>query len=123
VKLSNIRVYCKGGGTKEQATSKPAEKENTYPEPTMFGDTPSYGFFIRHVKDIELNNVELKLMSDDFRPAIVMDDVKGAEFVRFKAPHAQGVPTITAKSVDGLLLQQCWGLADTNKQQIDQEQF
>jgi hypothetical protein len=45
LRLSNIRVYSKGGGTKEQAALDPPEKEDTYPEPTMFGDLPAYGFF------------------------------------------------------------------------------
>ncbi|HMJ61320.1 MAG TPA: glycoside hydrolase family 28 protein, partial [Bryobacteraceae bacterium] len=57
VKLSNIRIVYKGGGTKEQAALSPAENETMYPEPRMFGVTPAYGFFIRHVKGIELDNV------------------------------------------------------------------
>lgn len=36
VKLHNIRIYYKGGGTKEQAALEPPEKEKDYPEPVMF---------------------------------------------------------------------------------------
>jgi len=31
-------------------------------EPSMFGMLPAYGFFIRHAKGIELNNVEVGFM-------------------------------------------------------------
>src|SRR5207248_2312253 len=75
VTISNVRVYAKGGGTKEQATSRPAEKENTYPEPAMFGTMPAYGFFVRHVKGIEFRDVEVSALKEDARPAFVFQDV------------------------------------------------
>lgn len=43
VRLSNIRIYYKGGGTKEQAALEPPEKEKDYPEPVMFGRCPPTG--------------------------------------------------------------------------------
>ena len=46
VRLSNIRIYYKGGGTKEQAALEPPAKEKDYPEPVVFGERPAYGFFI-----------------------------------------------------------------------------
>src|SRR5204862_7738 len=55
--FSNIRIYYKGGGSKQQAALEPAEKETDYPEPAMFGEIPAYGFFIRHVRGIEMNDV------------------------------------------------------------------
>ena len=62
LRLSNIRVYSKGAGTKEQAALDPPEKEDTYPEPTMFGELPSYGFFIRHVKALQMRDVEVSYL-------------------------------------------------------------
>ena len=52
ITLSNIRIYYKGGGTKQQAALDPPEKETDYPEPTMFGEIPVYGFFVRHVRGL-----------------------------------------------------------------------
>lgn len=85
VKLRDIRIYCQGKGTKEQAAIEPAEKENAYPEPGMFGVIPSYGFFIRQVKGLEMNNVEISYMNEDLRPAFILNDVKGADFTNLKA--------------------------------------
>src|SRR6202171_1854713 len=47
VRFSNIRIYYQGGGTKEQAALDPPEKEDTYPEPTMFGALAADGFVSR----------------------------------------------------------------------------
>src|SRR5262252_9005286 len=58
VRLSNIRIWYRGGGRKELADLQPPERETNYPEPSMFGELPAYGFFIRHARGIELNNVE-----------------------------------------------------------------
>ena len=62
VRLSNIRIYVQGGGTREQAALDPPEREAVYPEPTMFGELPAYGFFIRHVKGLTMRDVELRYL-------------------------------------------------------------
>ena len=84
VRLSNIRIYAQGGGTKEQAALDPPEREALYPEPTMFGDMPAYGFFIRHVKGLTMRDVEVSSLKPDQRPAFVMKDVTGASFIQVK---------------------------------------
>jgi polygalacturonase len=85
VQLSNIRIYAKGGGTKEQATLDPPEREALYPEPTMFGDLPAYAFFIRHVKNLQVCDVEVSYLSPDLRPAFWLNDVRDVEFIHVKA--------------------------------------
>jgi hypothetical protein len=82
LRLSNIRVYSKGGGTKEQAALDPPEKEDTYPEPTMFGDLPAYGFFIRHVKGLQMRDVEVSLPQRGFATCVL---VKRRDGFRFSA--------------------------------------
>jgi hypothetical protein len=44
----------------------------------MFGDIPADDFFIRHVKVIELSNVEVICVKEDLQPGFMVDDVKGA---------------------------------------------
>ena len=113
VRFSNIRIYYQGGGTKEQAALDPPEKEDTYPEPTMFGVLPAYGFFIRHVKGIEMRDVEVSYMKDDARPPFSLNDVIGAEFLHIKGQRSQDVPTFALKKVENFNLQQSWPLPDT----------
>src|SRR5882672_3059439 len=112
VQLSNIRIYSKGGGTKEQAALDPPEKEDTYPEPTMFGELPAYGFFIRHVKGLRMNDVDVSYLTDDARPAFVLNDVTGADFFRLRAQHGANVPTFVLNDIEDFSLQNSRPLVD-----------
>jgi hypothetical protein len=102
VQLSNIRIYAKGGGTKEQAALDPPERENIYPEPTMFGELPAYGFFIRHIKGLQMRDVEVSYLTPDQRPAFVLNDVADAEFINVKAQKEPDVPAFVQKNVTNI---------------------
>src|SRR5437870_1572785 len=120
VRLSNIRVYSRGGGTKEQAALLPPEKETTYPEPTMFGDIPAYGFFVRHVAGLTMTDVETSYIKDDARPAFMLEDVKGADFHRVKSQRAQNSPMFVLKNVTDFSTNQCWMFPDTQLARVEQ---
>ena len=121
LKLSNIRIDYQGGGTREQAALEPPEKENDYPEPTMFGEIPAYGFFIRHVKRVEMNHVEVGFMKDDLRPAFVLTDVKDAEFNHVKAQAVVAVPVFALKNVENFSTHQCRPVPDIRLERVKQE--
>jgi polygalacturonase len=123
VRLSNIRIYSQGGGTKAQAALEPPEKEDSYPEPNMFGELPAYGFFVRHVKGLQMTDIEVSYLKDDARPAIWMNDVKGVDIFRFRAQRGTDVPTFSLKNVEGFSVQQSWPLADTRLEKIDQKKW
>jgi polygalacturonase len=123
VRFNNIRIYYQGGGTKEQAALDPPEKEDTYPEPTMFGELPAYGFFIRHVKGIEMRDVEVSYLKDDARPPFILNDVMGSSFIHVKAQRGENVPTFVLKSVENFSLQQSWPLSDNRIDRADLKKF
>ena len=123
VTLSNIRILYQGGGTKEQAAVEPPERETGYPEPSMFGELPAYGFFLRHVKGVSLNNVEVTFLKEEMRPAFVLDDVKGADFYHVKAQKKASVPTFVLKNVLNFTTHQCDGIADMHLEKVDQKRF
>lgn len=118
LKLSNIRVYYQGGGTKEQAALEPPEKENEYPEPTMFGPIPAYGFFIRHVKGFEMNDVQVSYLKEDARPPFVLADVKGADLRNIKAQHSADVPSFVLRDIEEFSVQQSPPLTDTRLKSV-----
>jgi len=97
VKLSNIRILYKGGGTKERAALDPPERETNYPEPSMFGDLPAYGFFIRHASRIELSSVEVnvKAQASVQGPIFVLNNVVG-----FSTHQCPRVPDLRLAHVD-----------------------
>ncbi len=80
VTLDDIHVYYRGGGTADEATRAVPEMEHGYPEPELFGTLSSWGLFARHVGNIQVHGMELRTLSDDQRPAVVLDDVEGARF-------------------------------------------
>jgi polygalacturonase len=86
VKLADIYVEHQGGGTAQMAEIQPPEDENKYPEPGMFGPMPAHGFFLRHVKRLEMSHTEIKPAAPDARPAIKMVDVERADFFAITAP-------------------------------------
>jgi polygalacturonase len=119
VKMSNITMLVKGGAAKEQADIIVPELEKGYPDPTNFGAIPAYGLYIRHAKNIELMNVELKVENEDLRPPFILEDVKGASFINVKAPHAQGVPTFVLKNVTDFKTVQCGSVPDKEIDKAD----
>ncbi len=104
VRLENIRLVFKGGGTKEDAARVPPELGTMYPEPRRVGVTPAYGVFARHVRDLELANIRLSFESEDLRPAMVCNDVDGLEIDNFKAQVAEGVAAARFEEVKRLVI-------------------
>ncbi len=117
VALSHILIEFPGGGTKEQAERAVPEQEKAYPEPGRFGDLPSWGMFARHVKGLTLDHVELRTLKEDLRPAIILDEVVGADFDHVKAVPSAGAPTVVLKNVEGFATHNCPGLPDTRRDQ------
>jgi len=99
--LSNIRLYYQGGGTKEQAQHEVPGFEKDYPDPARFGVIPSYGFFIRNVTDLKMNDVEVHYMKDEQRPPFILTNVTGADFQHIRAQKPAGVPTMVLNNVKG----------------------
>lgn len=112
LKLGNIRIYYRGAGTREQAALEPPEKEKDYPEPAMFGEIPAYGFFIRHVKGIEMSDIELSYLKEDLRPSFLLIDVKGADLQHIKAQPATDVPMFVLKNVEDFSVRHSPSLSD-----------
>lgn len=76
VTLSDIRLVYRGGGTAGDAARQPPENEDGYPEPSMFGTLPAFGFFIRHARGISMRDVFVSTTAPDGRPPIVLSDVR-----------------------------------------------
>ena len=93
VKLENIEIVCPGRATRGMAYMSVSrlkdvpENEKGYPEFTMFEELPSWGFYVRHVKGIQMHNIKLRLQEDDFRPAFVFDRVSDVRLSGISLPE------------------------------------
>lgn len=107
VTLENIDITYPGRATRGMAyvglyrAHEVHENEAGYPEFTMFGELPSWAFYLRHVRTITLRNINVRLADSDFRPAIVLDDVAGIGIDNINVPESQiykvGAPKLSNK--------------------------
>jgi len=105
LRLDNIHLEFKGGGTNMGAAYMPKELGTMYPEPNRVGAMPAYGVFARHVKGLELANISVSFETNDLRPAMVCADVDGLDVDNFKAQLAPGVTAATfADDVKGITI-------------------
>ena len=58
------------------------EKESGYPEARMFGMLPASGLYVRHVRDLRLNDLTFIAPRRRSRPTVIFDDVVGARLSR-----------------------------------------
>lgn len=99
ISLHDIRVYTKGGGTKEQAKREMPEIEKEYPDPERHGITPAYGFYIRHAKNVDMHDIKVLSATDDLRPVLALDDVTDVNLHHINAKKMQNEPRIMLKNV------------------------
>ena len=145
VRLSNIRVYSRGGLSLETAAAQPAnlvnnffrppggnpprdpyavpEREAMYPEPSLFGVLPSYGFYVRHASNVRLDNVEVGFTSTDTRPAFVLEDVRGADLHGVSARTAPNVPAVVLRDVEEIRVTHSAPLRDTYVKRAARQSF
>ena len=112
IHLSNIRIYYKGGGTKEEALSEVPENEHAYPEPGMFGPAAAYGMFVRHAKDITISDVEFTFEQPDLRPAYIFDDADGIDLRDITVQRSENTNAIMLKNVANFSILQSPGFED-----------
>ena len=110
--LDNIRVRFPGGGTAESAAREIPEKPVQYPESTMFGALPAFGFYCRHAKGVKFRNVQCGLEKADARPALVCDDVDGLEISALETPDCTGDSIIRLRQTRRALVRECRPVAE-----------
>ncbi|WEK34174.1 MAG: glycosyl hydrolase family 28-related protein [Candidatus Pseudobacter hemicellulosilyticus] len=107
ISLSNISIQSAGGGKAADMGKIIEEKEKDYPEATMFGVLPAYGFYVRHATGLRLNDIRLRYKENEDRPAIVLSDVKGFSVSGLEAQTGSNTPAAVyaEQSSNGVLFQ------------------
>jgi polygalacturonase len=106
VVLENIEIIYAGGGVPERAQvrwdalDQVPEQEARYPEFSMFGELPAWGFYVRHAEGIEFRNCRVTLRQPDYRPAMVFDDVRGLRLNKVNLGPMSGEPVMVLKDVN-----------------------
>jgi len=122
VRLSDISIETAGKGTVDDFQSAVPEKDKDYPEATMFGKLPAYGFFIRHAENVEMNNVRYSTTQPDFRPALYLNDVKRSSFNDATFPkNPDALPAVFVEQSSDILFDGCSDQVDFSAQLLKQE--
>ena len=117
VRLENIRLISKGGGTAKDAAINPNELGTGYPEPGRIGTLPAYGIFARHARDLELANIQVSFLTNDLRSAAFFADIQGLVIDNFKPQVAAGVtPAVFADNVGGVVIRNSPALEKTKSE-------
>jgi polygalacturonase len=108
VSLEDINITFAGGGKAEDAQRPIAELAERYPEYSMFGLLPAYGFYCRHARGLRFSRVRLDCTEADHRPALVCDEVQDVELFGWRPVAASPAsPVVRLKNVRDALLQGC----------------
>lgn len=97
--LNNVRLKFRGGGAKELLNKEYREQGTNYPEPKFAGETPAYGLYARHVVGLNANDLTFSYMNPEFRPSVVLDDVKDATL--------RDILALTEDGIDKIVLLNC----------------
>jgi len=74
------------------------EVKSNYPEFSMFGELPAWGFFVRHAEGITFKNVNLSYQKNDLRTACIFDDVKNLNIDGLNISKTQVSPTLVIRN-------------------------
>ena len=105
VTLENIQLGFEGGEGKAALAKPVPERPTSYPESTMFGTLPAWGFYCRHACGLNFRNVRLRTDQPDLRHAFVCDDVEDATLDKLDAQFSAGAtPLIRLVQTKNFLL-------------------
>ncbi|WP_197171822.1 glycosyl hydrolase family 28 protein [Novipirellula aureliae] len=79
--LTNVSVKDFKGGLKT-VPGTPQEFPGRYPETTVFGNFPAWGYFIRHAENVVFHHVTHSVAPADARQDVVLEDVVSFEEVK-----------------------------------------
>jgi polygalacturonase len=124
VSLTDLYFHTVGGADKKIADTEPSEMVKGYPDPTKFPMMfPAHGLFLRHIRNLEMTNIEFRLQNADARPAIWAHDVQGMDIFRLKTPPPTGSSNFFLREVSDFRLFGSPRLADKTIAKTDHTTF
>jgi polygalacturonase len=96
---------------------KVPELVDAYPEGLHFGPTPCHGFFIRHLRHLEMSHVEIQPTAPDPRPALCLQDVQRADFFAITAPKQ---PNFSLRNVTDIRVLWSRAAEDANLDSVEE---
>lgn len=117
VELDSIDIRYEAGGSKDTAympidsLSAVPERTPDYPEFSMFGELPAWGWFLRHATGIRFRNCSFTAVKSDYRAAIAADDVNGLTLNAVQVKAVGGKQQLVLRNVTKPVVQRVSGLS------------
>ncbi|MBN2328037.1 MAG: glycoside hydrolase family 28 protein [Candidatus Omnitrophica bacterium] len=106
--LQDIQIEYEGGGTMEEAQKSVLLKPNSYPEATMFGVLPAYGFYCRYVEGLSLRQIQVGWKEEDVRSALLCEKMKDLVIEGLQgAGVLKGYATVDLNHVQDVMIYGC----------------
>jgi len=108
VLLDNLSITYRGGGTTDHTDVEVPELIDQYPSATMFKQLSCFGFYLRHISNIKLEDIRFNLEAEDERHALVADDCNQLEIESLRTPRIKaGAPVISLQDVQEAVIRNC----------------
>lgn len=117
VQLDSIDIRYEAGASKDSAympvdsLAAVPERASDYPEFSMFGELPAWGWFLRHATGIRFTHCSVTAVKPDYRAAIAADDLKGLELKGMQVKAVNRQQQLILRNVTKPMLQGVSGIA------------
>jgi len=113
ITLDHLLIAYKGGGSFKGNIESVPELIKEYPDSDMFGAIPSWGFYVRHAKNLKLQDIDLTLEHPEKRSAFIFEDVAQLRIKAITATRSEEAPAIlNFKEVKQVVISDCLIRAD-----------
>ena len=113
ITIDHLLIAYKGGGSFKGDIESVPELIKEYPDSDMFGAIPSWGFYVRHAKNLKLQDIDLTLEHPEKRNAFIFEDVAQLRIRAVTASRSEEAPAILHfKDVKQVVISDCLIPAD-----------
>jgi polygalacturonase len=107
--FDNVNIAFSGG--LGSIPSNPPEYAGEYPENTMWGNLPAYGYYIRHATNVTFTNCFTRATAADARPWIATNDVSNLTIIGPTLNILPGAGSLVLQWNNGFTLQTATNVA------------
>ena len=110
VVLDSIDITYEGLASKDSAfvgidgLASIPENAGDYPEFSMFGELPAWGWYMRHATGVTVKNSRLRFTKEDFRAAMVFDDVQGLQIYNTGIATGHALPLLVFRNTKNVVM-------------------
>ena len=116
IKLENVTITYRGGGTEQEAGS--VVPESGHNPGNALGPLPASGFYIRHVKELTFQDVDIRFEKPDARPLFSVSDVNGLELDGLNSRNSPGAKTLRIEKIENFTVRRSPRLRDRSGENV-----